>query len=120
MTLRILASGNKYSAKKVHAAGYTFASRREYRRYMELCQLQAAGEISELKVHPVYPLDAFSPKGLGAQTIGRYTADFAYVERGRNVTEDVKSEPTRKKADYRLRVKLFRANYPEIEFREVL
>ena len=56
--------------------------------------------------------------------IGKFTGDSGYRERSHDgkfysVVEDVKSPATRKETAYRLRTKLFKALYPNIEFREV-
>jgi len=47
---------------------------------------------------------------------GLNTADFVYEENGKTVVEDVKGVRTR---DYILKRKLFKYNYPDIQFREV-
>jgi hypothetical protein len=83
--------------------------------------LLAAGRIAGLKVHPHYDL-----RGINGGKIGRgYTADFAYDELGADgqtlahVVEDVKSGRSAKDPVYRLRIKIFIENYPDLEFREV-
>ena len=49
---------------------------------------------------------------VNGKKVGRFTADFRYLEPGRGlVIEDVKGEPTRKGEAYRLRKKLFEAIY---------
>lgn len=88
---------SKYGSVKVKADGYTFDSRREYKRYRELLLLQAAGEISNLEVHPHFPW-ILNGKPIGLKDrIGRlrpmsYTADFRYqdVRTGDAVIEDTK------------------------------
>jgi hypothetical protein len=44
--------------------------------------------------------------------------DFEYVENGKWIVEDVKSEPTIAPS-FRIKLKLFHANYPSAEFRIV-
>lgn len=68
----------------------------------------AAGQISELEVHPVYPIEVNGHK------IGRYTADFRYKDQHGNViVEDVKggrdSDPHMRYV--RFRIKLVYALY---------
>lgn len=110
---------NKFSAKRTTVDGIAFDSLRESRRYSELRILERAGKIADLEPHPKFDLFAFTDRGLGFVKIGTFTPDSQYIEDGQRVVEDVKSAPTAKQADYRLRVKVFRANYPHIEFREV-
>ena len=93
---------NKYHAEPVHVDGCRFASRKEAARYGELRTLEQAGAINALEVHPVYTLT------VNGHHVGKYTADFRYVQAEAIVVEDVKSTATRTEA-YRLRVKLMRA-----------
>lgn len=96
---------NKYGAKKEKRDGITFDSKAEAARYSELCLLQKAGEIQELKVHQRYLLMVNDLK------ICIYEADFDYQKknvlgRWESVTEDSKGHRTR---DYRIKAKLFQA-----------
>lgn len=107
---------NKHNARKVHAYGYCFDSGAEYRRYLELLILQAAGEISALVVHPKYILIepfVYNGKRHKAET---YEPDFVYTENGRTIAEDVKGQ---RLALYKLKSKLFMLKFPHIEFREI-
>lgn len=106
---------NKFNAKKVSDDGYIFDSKAEHRRYCDLRSLVQKGEITNLEVHPVYLLEVNDIR------IAKYTADFRYraVEIDDVVVEDVKSEITRKKRDYRLTIKLMWAVY-RIRVTEVL
>lgn len=112
---------NKYGAKRVQVDGIWFDSKAEARRYGTLKMLEKAknSKIRDLKTHPKFELWA------NGVLICIYTLDFQYTEiDGYNnslgiIVEDVKSPTTAKKADYKLRVKLFKANYPSIEFREI-
>lgn len=83
--------------------GITFASKKEARRWGDLCLLERAGRITDLKAHPAFPLD------VNGYPVCRYVADASYVENGVLVVEDTKSEITRKHPVYRLKNKLFRA-----------
>jgi hypothetical protein len=115
---------NKFNAKKVKDDGYTFDSKAEHRRYCVLKLRQKAGEIACLEVHPRFKIK------VNDVLICQYTADTRYLEfrpdpnnPERQVThevvEDVKSEPTRKKRDYRLTKKLMKAVHG-IEIREAV
>jgi hypothetical protein len=46
----------------------------------------------------------------------RLVPDFEYIENGKWIVEDVKSEPTITPS-FRIKLKLFHANYPSAEFR---
>lgn len=93
------------------ANGIRFASRREFERWTRLVLADRSGEISNLRLQVAYPLV------VNGQKIGSYVADFVYVRDGREVVEDVKSEPT-KTAVYRLKKRLMRACHG-IEITEV-
>jgi hypothetical protein len=80
---------NKYGAIKCEEDGYTFDSLAERRRYRELKQLRDANMIVGIEVHPTFQLTGFS--GIRFAT---YSADFAYIENGEYVVEDVKSKAT--------------------------
>ena len=110
---------NKYGAIKVRLDGHVFDSKKEARRYRELCLLEVAGEITGLEIHPRYVLwEGRTIRGQRLRPIA-YTADFRYQENGATVVEDVKSGPTRRKQDYVIRKKLLLGQHPAIVFREV-
>lgn len=96
----------KHKFNAIRTGGY--ASRAEAARAAELKLLASAGEISDLREQPSYEVQ---PDGC---EIIRYRADFAYVEGGRQIVEDTKGVLT---PEFRIKKKLFRAKYPEIEFR---
>ena len=85
--------GRYGNVKKPVFDGIRFDSHREMQRYCDLKLLQIAGEISELKVHPRYPLFAGERKILlkskrypnGRQLT--YVADFSYIEHCGDATE---------------------------------
>lgn len=92
---------SKYNAKRTEVDGITFHSAKESRRYQELCLLQQAGEIRDLKLQVSYPLvasDAYDEVMRDTRRIGEYRADFWYHERAgdgwRTVIEDVKGYDT--------------------------
>lgn len=94
---QIKARGNKYGATRVQMDGFTFASKAESRRYIELKALEAAGRITDLKLQPVFVL-APRVKYTGAARATpplRYVADFSYVDHlGRRIIQDVKGKTT--------------------------
>jgi hypothetical protein len=103
---------SKFLNKSIEIDGYRFDSLKEGRRYGDLKMLERAGRITDLKIHPAYPLD------VNGYPICRYEADFSYVENGASVVEDVKSAHTRKLPVYQLKRKLMRAIH-NIAIREV-
>ena len=101
----------KYNNKRVKEDGYTFDSKAEHRRYLQLKICVKAGVITKLKVHPRFVLTA----GIV------YVADFEYMQDGgdgrpRKVVEDVKGVKT---GVYLNKKKLFAHDYPDIVFREI-
>ena len=104
----------KYGNRRVVAHGLAFDSAREAAVYGELLLRQAAGEIRDLSAHPRYVLEAH-----GA-VLGYYEADAAYLDlqTGMPVVVDVKSNPTRT-AVYRLKRKIFEAQYAPMKITEV-
>lgn len=103
---------NKFNAKPTSQDGHLFASKAEAKRYGELKLLERAGQIKAITIHPAYTMI------VNGEKIGRYTGDFAYFEGNKYVVEDVKSWPTKTEA-YGIRVKLFKALYPDIDHREI-
>lgn len=100
----------KYGNRKVQIDGYTFDSKKEGNRYIELKFLLAAGKIKDLELQKAYELQG---SFINAKTGKRerpiyYKADFVYfdIERGETVIEDVKSKATRKDKVYQLKRKM--------------
>ncbi len=104
---------------KVTYKGKEFDSRDEMKRYIELCDMQSKGLISNLRRQYSFELiprqskmvvkhlktkDKMVVKFLENPAI--YTCDFMYLENGVYVLEDVKSTFTRTEKDYVLRRKL--------------
>lgn len=108
---------SKYSSRQVFHDGHMFDSLAEMRRYQDLRLMEASGAISDLEVHPRFEvLPAFQRGKLKVRAIV-YEADFAYMEAGRRVVEDVKGFETR---EFRLKRKLWLYRYgDEYEFRLV-
>jgi hypothetical protein len=94
----------KYRNIPTEIDGIKFASKREAVRYSQLKLLERAGEISELKLQPRYPI---AINGLHVCT---YVADFEYRDCGATwrVTEDAKGVKTK---DFIIKAKLFHAIY---------
>lgn len=129
---------SKYGATKTTVDGISFDSKREAHRYQELKLMQLSGQIRDLRWQPRYVLfalvlEAADITDANAGTISQrrqvvceYIADFDYLAAqdvlGRvawsTVVEDVKSPATRRKEVYRLKRKLFEAQYG-IQIREI-
>jgi len=106
---------NKYNARRVTMDGYTFDSQAEAARYAELKLLQAAGAIAALEVHPRFELQpAFTDRAGQQWRPIHYEADFAYLEDGQRVIEDVKGAETQV---FRLKRKMFLRCYPALDLR---
>ncbi len=97
---------NKFNAVRVEFQGLKFDSKAEMARYGDLRLLELSGQISGLKVQPVFELHA----GV------KYRADFRYTENGRVIVEDVKSKPTATPS-FKIKWKQVQELHPEIEFR---
>jgi hypothetical protein len=97
-------SARKYKNVPTTVDGIKFASKREALRYCELKLLQKAGEISELRLQPRYPLTV---NGLHVCTI---VPDFDYRDSStqRLVVEDAKGIST---PAFVIKAKLFHALY---------
>ena len=98
---------SKYGNVPTLVDGRRFDSKAEANRYRELCLLERAGTISDLECQPRYVL------GTGKRP-PVYVGDFAYIEDGKPICEDVKGVQT---AVFKLKAKLFRERYPDIELR---
>lgn len=99
---------NKYGNTKVNG----FDSKGEYYRYLELHLLQKSGKISDLQCQVPFVLVDKQPGERSAKIV----MDFTYTENKKRVVEDFKGFRTEV---YKLKRKMFKARYPEIEFREV-
>ena len=97
---------NKFNAKKVTVGDITYDSKLEYERHCELAMLEVAGKIAELKRQVEYVL---IPKSEYGREI-KYVADFQYIENGKLIVEDVKSNPTKTRL-YALKKRLMAEKY---------
>jgi hypothetical protein len=111
--VREATKSSKYRNRPVFIDGTRFASAKEGRRYSDLKLLVRAKQIEGLTCHPRYSLI------INGALAGHYTPDFGYTERGKEVVEEVKSEITKRLADYVLRRNVFKILYPNIEHREL-
>ena len=114
---RKLTKARKYGNKKVECDGYTFDSTAEMMRYKELCLLENAGAISDLRLQPRYDLQrGFTDNDGVKHRAIVYVSDFQYRENGLRVTEEVKGKATK---EYLIKKKLFLFKYFDITFREI-
>lgn len=110
---------HKYNARATTYDGYRFDSKAEAARYQDLKLAEKAGEIRHLLVHPRYVLqESFVDKNGKKQRSITYEADFKYVEipTGNWVVEDVKGVET---PVFKLKAKIFKKLYPNMELRVV-
>jgi hypothetical protein len=104
---------NKYNAKQVTLDGFKFDSKLEASEYARLSIEQMAGRIDGLRVHPSFELQAAFTDNTGRKHRAiHYEADFCYVQDGSIKVVDTKGVKT---PVFRLKEKLFRAKYPDIE-----
>jgi hypothetical protein len=108
----------KYRNVRVKLDGYTFDSKKEANRYLQLLMRKKVGEISDLQVHPRFDLEVQGKK------VCSYIGDFQYyichsdIKGSTLVVEDVKSTPTKTRL-YGLKKKLMRSLLG-IEIKEVM
>lgn len=99
---------SKYHAKRTVVDGITFDSKREADRYLVLKSMEEDGTIEDLRRQVRYELvPAFDVDGRHYRPVF-YVADFAYVEDGKEIVEDVKGMRT---DVYKLKSKLFAYRY---------
>lgn len=111
---------NKFGACRVSYQGHVFDSKAEMRRYCELRLLEQAEKIGKVKLHPRFVLQEGFVAADGEHIAPiTYTADFMYVEGGREVVEDVKGGKATQTTAFRIRLRLFKKKFPHIELRIV-
>lgn len=103
--------GNKYKNEKIKADGHTFDSKKEYRRYLQLKEMQTNDEISGLQLQrkfvlipsiyeeskEVYKRGAKKGQPKQGKLLEKecaYYADFTYYKNGELIVEDTKSKAT--------------------------
>lgn len=101
----------KYRNKKVYTDEGVFDSKKEWGRYQQLKMLRDAGKIFDLQRQVTFTL--VGPEKLAGEKKTkpaiRYVADFVYVEGGRLVIDDTKSEKTRSLPAYRIKKHLMKS-----------
>jgi hypothetical protein len=108
---------NKYHNHRVKRGEYTFDSKAEAERFARLKAYEEAGHISDLQVHPTYELfPAFTDRTGKRQRAIIYEADFAYVQDGVQIVEDIKGALTEA---FKLKQKIFLSRYPELDLRVI-
>lgn len=111
---------SKYGNVKVETPHGKFDSKAEYRHAVFLNAQADAGNITHLRKQVPFVLqEAFRDSEGNAIRAIKYVADFVYEQDGKKIVEDVKSPATRVKESYRIKVKMLKARYPDIVFREV-
>ncbi len=129
---KVTGKGRYGNVNKIEHDGIRFDSKREFLRYMDLKLLEAAGEISDLRVHPRYPITI---GGIAIMVSSNqhnkwdrhltYEADFTYFEwteksigrphgtttarKAERVIEDVKMQSGHRTGVYKLKRALMRA-----------
>lgn len=94
----------KYHSTKVNTADGRFDSKKEYKRWLQLKELQANGTISDLNRQ--VPFELIPHQKIGGKVAERavkYFADFTYKVDGVLIVEDTKGLKT---ADYIIKRKL--------------
>jgi len=110
---------SKYNAKPSVYDGYTFASKAEMNRYIELSLLQSTGKIADLELQPKYELVKSFTTHTGEKIRAlSYIAYFRYLDMATNriIVEDVKGVKTEV---YKIKRKLLLWKYPDINFVEI-
>ncbi len=98
-----------------------FDSLKEFRRYKDLCLMQRAGQISDLRRQVKFVIqEAFTYREEKVNEIA-YVADHMYVRNGETVVEDVKGVSKTGKTitstkDFKLKWKLLKAKNPDLLF----
>lgn len=102
------AKRNKYNAKATMVGSLRFHSAGEAARWQELCLLERAGQIHDLKRQVEFKLLAWTPTG--PEQIGTYKADFQYrdLKTNQEITEDFKGMVT---AEFNRTRRIMKANY---------
>jgi len=110
---------NKFHARKTPHDGYVFDSGKECQRYKDLRLLEFAGEITDLTVHPKFILqEGFMWHDKKIQPI-TYSADFMYQEDGKTIVSDVKGGKATQTQLFKVKVKMLKKRFPELDFRIV-
>lgn len=111
----------KYNNTKFTNNSGKWDSKKEYRRYLLLSDMEKKGEITDLRrqvkfvlIPSLYEIEEvqlktkIKQKKVCVERECSYCADFTYQENGKYIVEDVKSEITRKNSEYIIKRKLMR------------
>lgn len=122
---------SKYGNRITYVDGIKFDSRKEAQYYIYLRELERKGQIRDLKLQVKFEIipavyeDVVIHLKTKDKTVRKlvqsathYIADFVFVQDGKEVVVDVKSEATRRKDAYVLKKKMMRA-YLGIKIEEV-
>lgn len=105
---------SKYNSRKTTVDGFTFDSKKEAKRYLELKQMEKDGLIHNLQLQvPFVLIPSFEVVVDGKKRKRRpitYVADFVYYRDDEKVIEDVKGLRT---PVYKIKKKLFEYRYHE-------
>lgn len=110
--------GRYGNINKIEEDGILFDSKREYLRYLDLKLLVRSGAISNLKVHPKYPITIGGiPIMVSSNQHNKwdrhltYEADFEYLDEKllEKVIEDVKMQSGHRTGVYKIKRALMRA-----------
>lgn len=104
----------KYNNTKTEVDSIKFDSKKEANRFLELKMLEKTGVIKNLERQRRFQV---VPKTKDERAVF-FVADFVYMQDGKLIAEDVKSDITRKNSTYIIKRKLFKYLFPEYEFRE--
>lgn len=105
---------SKYQAIKVKIDGIKFDSKMEAKRYLQLKELEKAGEIRNLRLQESFELQPkFKDKDGKTIRAITYIADFVYEQDGETIVEDTKGIET---TDFKIKKKLLLYRYPNINF----
>lgn len=110
---------NNKTPRMVNGRIKYFDSKKEAERFDELLYLLRAKKIKELDIQPEFLLmDTQKHNGITYPKV-KYISDFQYVQNGKTIVEDVKSDHTAKIAAYRIKIKWFLSIYgKDIIFKE--
>lgn len=111
----------KYNNTRFTNNSGAWDSKKEYRRYLLLRDMEKRGEITDLcrqvkfiLIPSIYEIEEVQlktkvkHKKVCVERELSYFADFTYQENGKYIVEDVKSEITRKNSEYVIKRKLMR------------
>ena len=107
---------SKYHAQKTEVDGIKFDSKKESRDWKNLCTMEAAGLISNLRRQVPFELQPkyVTKDGRKIRPIS-YVADFVYERDGVTYAQDSKGMKT---DVYKIKRKMFEYKYPDIVFIE--